>query len=355
MTPYFLTALQPDPVITYYFLHFWKTCVSKTGAHLKLFWSAGKTAQETFKDSPWLKPIRDLFFEKFTSLPNVTWYEEGYNLQGDIRNTGNFVTHFDAMDYMFADVPKETILVSYDSDVFWWDLEKLEHYLNLIRENKYDIIGCTPAGCGTQIQEEVSKRQPPANVHPAFVIIKTDNFQKVRPQPNATALGRPVRWRPYIWNPGDTCDQLGKVITETTAVDVFGWASLEIFDRLKLNRFYEIKPSPRFQEAFDSFIGEPGWCHLAATSSLIYIWPSILPGLEADIPQWTRGRTLFGVARMLLGFKRILEDPEFGKAKGMKACIKEGQAGLEYMCQVKEIKRKAITKMQERILSVYPF
>ena len=303
MEKYFLTALQPDPVVAWYFLKFWKECVSKTGAHLFLFWSAGKSAQENLKDCVWLKDVRDHFYREFTALTNVRWYEEGYGALKDEKYSGNFVIHNDALDYMFGDVPDGSITVSYDSDVWWWDLSKLQHYLSLIENDEYDIIGTTPAGCGTQIQEEVSKRQPPANIHPCFVILKTDNMRKVKPQVVVSAFGRPVRWRPYVWEPGEVATQFNKTITEHTRVDVFGWASVELIDRLKLNRFYHIDPSPRYQETYDDFIGEPGWVHPAATSPFMYTWPSIQDGLTWDIPKWTRKRVIFGVARHLLGFK----------------------------------------------------
>jgi hypothetical protein len=301
-----------------------------------------------------LNDVRDFFHRKFTAIPGVYWYEEGVGSLMNKDSGGNFNTHFDAMDYMFGGVPPGSILLSYDSDVFFWDMVKLKHYINLVESGQYDIVGCTPAGCGTQIAEEVEKRFPPANVHPHFVIIRTDDFEKVRPQPGVTAFGRPVRWRPYVWKAGSIADQFGKQITEDTAVDVFGWASVELFDRLHLNRFYHIDPSPRYQEAYDSFIGEPGWCHPAATSSLMYIWRTLMPGLEKDIPAWTRKRCIFGVARQLLGLRRLEEDGEFMELKTAQACIDEAQDGLEYICKVKGIGQADIEEMQRRILEHYP-
>ena len=354
METYFLTALQPDPVVAWYFLKFWKECVSKTGAHLYLFWSTGISAQTNIKDCVWLKDVRDFFYREFTALPNVSWYEEGFGDLEDKRYVGNFVTHYDALDYMFADVPDGSITVSYDSDVWWWDLTKLNYYLSLIKDDKYDLVGCTPAGCGTQIQEEVSKRQPPANIHPSFVVVKTDNLRKVRPQPGVDAFGRPVRWRPYVWKAGDLAEQFNKTITEKTACDVFGWASIELIDRLKLNRFYHIDPSPRYQEAFDEFIGEPGWCHPAATSSLMYIWWTLFPGQRDDVKKWTRKRAIFAVARQLLGLKRLLSDKKFMKLPTAQVCIDEAQTGLEYMCEVQRIGWADIQVMTDRILKNYP-
>ena len=354
MEKYFLTALQPDPVVAWYFLKFWRECVSKTGAHLFLFWSGGVAAQKNLPDCVWLKDVRDHFFREFMSSPNVSWYEQGFEGLENKPFAGNLVTHFDALDYMFGDVPDGSITVSYDSDVWWWDLLKLKYYLSLIEEDRFDIVGTTPAGCGTQIQEEVSKRNPPANIHPLFVVIRTDNFKKVRPQSGADAFGRPVRWRPYVWNPGDVADQFGKTITEKTAADVFGWASIELIDRLKLDRFYGIDPSPRYQEAFDSFIGEPGWCHPAATSSLMYIWWSLFPGQKDDVLKWTHKRAIFAVARQLLGLRRLLSDKKFMALPTAQGCIDEAQDGLEYMCQVKSITRNDIEVMTKRILDQYP-
>ena len=354
METYFLTALQPDPVVAWYFLKFWRECVSKTGAHLFLFWSGGVAAQKNLPDCVWLKDVRDHFFREFMSSPNVSWYEQGFEGLENKPFAGNLVTHFDALDYMFGDVPDGSITVSYDSDVWWWDLLKLKYYLSLIEEDKFDIVGTTPAGCGTQIQEEVSKRQPPANIHPCFVVIKTDNLKKVTPQAGVDIFGRPVRWSPYVWEPGVMATQFNKVITESTRADVFGWASIELIDRLGLNRFYEIKPSPRYQEVYDSFIGEPGWVHPAATSPFMYTWPSIQKGLDWDIPKWTRRRVIFGVARHLLGFRRLLSDKKFMALPTARACISESQESLEFMCKIQEVSRVDLRVMTDRILNNYP-
>lgn len=354
MEKYFLTALQPDPVVAWYFLKFWKECVSKTGAHLYLFWSAGRSAQKNIPDCVWLEEVTEFFKREFQKLPNVRWYEEGSGSLWDKKYNGNFVTHFDAVDYMFGDVPAGSITVSYDSDVWWWDLAKLQRYLSLVENDEFDIVGTTPSGCGTQIHEEVMKRQPPENIHPCFVILKTDNMRKVRPQVVASAFGRPVRWRPYVWEPGDVADQFDKTITEKTVVDVFGWASIELIDRLKLNRFYEIKPSPRYQEVFDSFIGERGWVHPAATSALLYIWWTLFPGQKDDVLKWTRKRAIFHVSRQKLGLKRLLSDEKFMKLPTACACIDEAQRGLDYMVEKKFITENELETMTKLIQAHYP-
>jgi len=354
MDTYFLTALQPDPVVAWYYLKFLEEGVLDVADHVLLFWSAGEAARRNLPNCVWLKEVRDFFHQKFLDIPQVHWYEQGFASLKDIKFSGGFVTHFDAMDYMFGDVPAGSITVSYDSDVFWWDIERLKYYVGLVELDKFDLVGGVPSGCGTQIHDAISTRRPPDNVHPSFVVIGTDNMMKVRPQPGVMAFGRPVRWRPYIWKAGDYVDQVDLHVTERTAVDVFGWASLEIFDRLKLNRFYEVIDQPRYQEAFDTFIGERGWCHLAATSSQMYIWRTLFPGLEEDSPKWTRRRAIFAVARQLIGFSRLLKDKEFMALPHAKDCINEAQDGLEYTCGVHHIEREDIRKMKDRILEHYP-
>jgi len=351
---YFLTALQPDPVVAYYFLKFLKAGLADTADHIFLFWSAGKKARKNLPDCVWLEEVRDYFYQEFSKIPNVHWYEDGYGPLEGVDYRGMLVTHYDALDYMFGDVPDGSITVSYDSDVFWWDMEALRYYLSLVKSDRFDIVGAIPSGCGTQIHDAIKDRRPPDNVHPSFVIIRTDNMRKVRPQPEVTAFGRPVRWRPYTWIKGDYADQVDTHITETTSVDVFGWASLEIFDRLKLNRFYEVIDQPRYQESYDSFIGESGWCHLAATSALMEIWPSMYPSLKVDVPKWTRRRVIFAVTRQLLGLKRLLADKGFMALPHAQDCIDEAQESLEWMCEAKQVSRENIAKMTERILEHYP-
>lgn len=354
METYVLTALQPDPVVAYYYLKFWRECVSKEVDHLYLFWSAGKKVRERLKDCVWLDEVRNYFYKEFAAEPKVRWYEEGFGDLEKVKGSGGFTTHFDALDYMFLDVPNGSITVSYDSDVFWWDRKRLKFYIDLVKQGKVDFVGSVPSGCGTQIHQAISTRQPPDNVHPSFVVIETDKMREVRPQPDKNAFGAPVRWAPYTWEPGSFADQVGVKITETTHVDVFGWATLELIDRLGYDRLWEIKDQPRYQEVYDSFIGEGGWCHLAATSSLMYVWRTLFPGLENDIPKWTRGRTLFGVARMLLGLNRLADNDKFMELEHAKDCIFEAQKGLEFMCEEKGIEQKDIREMTDRIKQHYP-